>query len=95
MEVPVLTSTYGGRNPFVSLNPPVKLKIPELRVRSPFAKAPVAPVTVKTAPAVAVAPKMVTPPPPPPPPEGPVGPVGPPGANVAQYAKSSGGGVVL
>ena len=90
-----MTSTYGGRNPFVSLNPPVRLKIPALKVKSAFAKAPVPPVTVKTAPVEPVAPKMVTPPPPPPPPEGPVGPVGPPGAKVAQYARSFGGGVVL
>jgi len=62
MEVPVLTSTYGGRNPFVSLNPPVRLKIPELRAKSEFPKTPLdVPVAVSRLPAV-VLPAIVAPP---------------------------------
>ena len=65
MEVPVLTSTYGGRNPFVSLNPPVRLKIPELRAKSEFPKTLLdVPVAVSKLPVV-VLPEIVTPPPPP------------------------------
>ena len=47
----------------VKEKPPVTDKIEPLYVNPEFAKAPVAPVTVKTAPAVAVAPRMVTDPP--------------------------------
>jgi hypothetical protein len=95
MEVPVLTSTYGGRNPFVSLNPPVKLNI-ELEYTK-FGSAQMidvdAPVVVKRYPWVP--PFVIDAPPPPPPPDGPVGPVNPRAEKVAQYVGSSGGGIVL
>jgi hypothetical protein len=50
------TIAYEGRYPLVSENPPVKLKSPPLKARFEFANAPVPPVTVRTAPAVAVDP---------------------------------------